>query len=170
MKMVRTVISATLLCGLVNPAWAGECAAPREAMALKAAAVQQQLMVAAFMCGEKAAYNRFVVAYQTELQTSDAVLKSYFVRMDRRHGEVNYDAYKTRAANLSALSQARDRAFCAMAGQLFAAALESQAPLAAFVAAAPSAPGFTEVCIDRRQDNRGRVHVAEAGQGSAGGR
>jgi hypothetical protein len=159
MKMMRTAMAAIACMGLANPALAaGGCATETEAMALRTAAVQQQLMVAAFMCQGKEDYNRFVQTYGRELRNSDAVLKAYFMRLG---GLVAYDAYKTRAANKSALEQARnDRAFCTLAGQLFAAALRSQAPLAAFVAAAPSAPGFTEVCID----NRNRVHMAEAAQ------
>jgi hypothetical protein len=170
MKMMRTAMAAIACMALANPALAaGSCATEPEAMALRTAAVQQQLMVAAFMCQGKEDYNRFVQTYGRELRSSDAVLKSYFVRLSGRGGEVAYDAYKTRAANLSALEQARnDRAFCTLAGQLFAAALRSQAPLAAFVAAAPSAPGFTEVCIDRLQDNRNRVHMADAAQDPAG--
>ena len=165
MKIVRTAVTALALCALTNSAWAAApCASPADQMALKTAAVQQQLMVAAFMCHDADAYNRFVVAYQGELQQSDAVLKAFFVRRGR-HGEADYDSYKTRAANLYALSEARnDRAFCAMAGQLFATALASQAPLAAFVAAAPSAPDFADVCVQKVEEMRERnpVHVARA--------
>ena len=71
-------------------------------MALKTAAVQQQLMVAAFMCHDADVYNRFVQTYQGDLQRSDAVLKSYFVHRDGGRGEADYDTYKTRAANLYA--------------------------------------------------------------------
>jgi hypothetical protein len=51
-----------------------------------------------------------------------------------------------------------------MAGQLFATALASQAPLAAFVAAAPSAPDFADVCVQKVEEMRERnpVHVAQA--------
>ncbi len=51
MKIVRTAVTALALCALTNPAWAGApCATSADQMALKTAAVQQQLMVAAFMC------------------------------------------------------------------------------------------------------------------------
>lgn len=154
MKIIRTAVAAVALCATMNPAWAGDrCATPDDALALKTAAIQQQLMVAAFTCHDADAYNRFVMAYQGELQRSDAVLKAFFVHRGGRHGQADYDSYKTKAANLYALSEARDdRAFCAVAGELFAAALATQSPLAAFVAAAPSAPGFAEICVQ---------HVAE---------
>ena len=163
MKSVRMAMAALALCGMMSPALAGaNCATPEEAQALKAAAVQQQLMVAAFMCRDRDAYNRFVMTYQGELQGSDAMLKAYFVRQGR-HGEADYDSYKTRAANLSALDQARDAgAFCALAGELFAAALESRAPLDALIAAAPPAPGVLDVCVERPMD-RGSLHMAQAG-------
>jgi hypothetical protein len=159
-KRMGTAISVIAWCALAAPAWAGQgCAAPDEAAALRTSALQQQLMVAAFMCRDSDAYNRFVQVHKQALLRSDAVLKRYFVR----HGDApGYDSYKTKAANLSALAQARnDQAFCAVADQLFAAALQSQAPLAAFVAAAPAAPGFTDVCIE--QARQSRTHVAEAG-------
>jgi hypothetical protein len=149
---------------MMNPALAaGGCATEDQAMALKTAAVQQQLMVAAFMCHDADAYNRFVQTYQGDLQRSDAVLKGYFVHRAGGHGEADYDTWKTRAANLYALDQARnDRAFCAMAGELFAAALASQAPLAAFVAASASTPDFAQVCIQNMQAIRSdAVRVAD---------
>jgi hypothetical protein len=133
-------------------------------MALKTAAVQQQLMVAAFMCHDADAYNRFVVTYQGELQHSDAALKTYFVRREGRQGEADYDTYKTKVANLYALSEARgDQAYCALAGELFAAALRTQAPLMAFVAAAPSGPDLSQVCATNVADMRARnVRLAQA--------
>jgi hypothetical protein len=162
-KQIGTLVSVIAWCALAIPALAQEnCAAPGEELALRTAALQQQLMVAAFMCHDGPVYNRFVQVHRDELQGSDAVLKGYFVR----HGNApGYDTYKTRAANLSGLAQARnDQDFCAVAGQLFAAALETQAPLAAFVAAAPAAPGFTEVCVDRvREARKGGIAVQTAG-------
>jgi hypothetical protein len=69
-----------------NPAMGSEsCVSRSDAMALKTTAVQQQLMVAAFMCRDTNDYNGFVRAYQADLQESDATLKAYFVhRLGRR--------------------------------------------------------------------------------------
>lgn len=170
MKIIRMATAAAVLSAMINPALAQEsCAKPAEAQALKTAMVQQQLMVAAFMCHDAAEYNRFVVTHQGELQSSDGVLKTYFIRRNGRHGEADYDTYKTKMANMWALNEARDdRAFCTVASQLFAAALESQAPLAAFVAAAPSVPGFVEVCIEQARKSHTRVaqNPAEPQDGS----
>ena len=91
-------------------------------------------MVAALQCHEAAAYNRFVIAYRRELQDSDAALKAFFVRRGGEHGEAGYDTFKTKAANLSALEQARDAgAFCADAHALFQAALANRGSLMSFV-------------------------------------
>jgi hypothetical protein len=157
-KGIGTVVSVIAWLALAGPAFAAEsCVAPGEAMALRTAALQQQLMVAAFMCRDSEAYNRFVQVHKQALRNSDTALKRYFAR----RGDVpGYDSYKTRAANMSALAQARnDQAFCAVADQLFAAALQSQAPLAAFVSAAPAAPGFTDMCIERVRQARAHVEA-----------
>ncbi|SRR5579883_103626 len=136
---------------LINSAWAAGCASPTEAAALKTAVLQQELMVAALQCHESGAYNRFVTTYRPELQSSDASLKAFFVRRGGEHGEAGYDAFKTKAANLSALEQARDaRAFCADAHALFQAALANQGSLMSFVNSRPGAADVGNICIDSR--------------------
>lgn len=166
---MRPIVAAMsgLACSLLlNPAMAAEsCVSPSDAMALKTAAVQQQLMVAAFMCHDAGAYNDFVHAYQADLQQSDASLKSYFVHRLGRRGEAAYDTYKTKAANVSALSQARNTgAFCGEADRLFAEARENRASLRSFVEDAPSPPGFRSSCIQAPMvaSTRKRVRVAQA--------
>ncbi|HKU64803.1 MAG TPA: hypothetical protein VJQ06_07085, partial [Rhizomicrobium sp.] len=117
--MFKTACATIALLALVNPALvnsalAGGCATAAEAAALKTAVIQQELMVAAFQCREAGAYNRFVTAFRGELQTSDAALKAFFIRRGGAQGEAGYDSFKTKAANLSALEQARNSAaFCA---------------------------------------------------------
>src|SRR5690349_10373770 len=114
LTMMKTASAAIALLALANPALAAGCATPNEAAALKTAVIQQELMVAALQCRETTAYNRFVMTYRGELQTSDATLKTFFLRRGGEHGEAGYDTFKTKAANLSALEQARNsRAFCA---------------------------------------------------------
>ncbi len=166
MTMSKIATAVMTLCAMANPAFAsGSCVTPADAMALKTAALQQQLMVAAFMCHDTKPYNHFVLAYRRELQGSDRALKMFFIHRASGHGEADYDTYKTRAANLSALAQARnDRAFCNRASHLFDAALEHRTTLAAFVATAPSAPGYTEICVDSSKEARTRaaVHMARA--------
>jgi hypothetical protein len=161
------VATGAIVCSLLcNPALGAEaCVSRTDALALKTAALQQQLMVAAFMCHDTNAYNRFVRTYQEDLQASDASLKSYFVRRLGRRGEAAYDSYKTKVANLSGLSQARnDRAFCGAADRLFAEAQGGRASLSAFVETAPSPPGFRNVCVGtpRETDSRTRLRIAQA--------
>src|SRR5882724_699290 len=134
MTMLKTACATIALLALSNPALAANCASPSDAAALKTAVMQQELMVAALQCHEAAAYNRFVMTYRPELQSSDATLKAFFVRRGGEHGEAGYDTFKTKAANLSALEQARDsRAFCTDAHALFVEALSHQATLLSFV-------------------------------------
>ena len=96
MKTMRTMAATTVaLSMLATQAWAG-CTDRSDAMALKTAAVQQELMVAAFTCGDTDGYNRFVLAYQPELQQSDANLLAYF---QRTGSTADYHSYKTSLAN-----------------------------------------------------------------------
>src|SRR5215813_2220562 len=96
--MLKGTATALALFGMVGQALAaGACARPDEALALKTASMQQELMVAALYCNDVGLYNRFVVSYQRELQNSDAALLTYF---QRGHGGSSaYHAYKTALAN-----------------------------------------------------------------------
>jgi hypothetical protein len=149
--MLKTTCAAIALMALSNPALAVGCATPTDAAALKTAVMQQGLMVAALQCHEAAAYNRFVMTYRGELQSSDAALKAFFVRRGGEHGEAGYDTFKTKAANLSALEQARDaRSFCADAHALFAAALSNPGSLMSFVDARAGATDIGNICVESR--------------------
>jgi hypothetical protein len=149
--MWKTACATFALLALANPALAAGCASPTDASALKTAVLQQELMVAALQCHETSAYNRFVMSYRGELQSSDASLKAFFVRRGGEHGETGYDTFKTKAANLSALEQARDsNSFCADAHALFTAALAHRGTLMSFVEAKSSDTGIGNICIESR--------------------
>jgi hypothetical protein len=154
--MFKTASASIALLALCNPAligsaWAAGCASPDEASALKTAVLQQELMVAALQCHESGAYNRFVNTYRPELQSSDATLKTFFVRRGGEHGEAGYDTFKTKAANLSALEQARHGgAFCADAHVLFQAALAYRGSLMSFVDDHSGAADIGNVCVESR--------------------
>jgi len=145
--MLKTACAfLALTLSLEGPALAGSCASPAEATALRAAVIQQELMVAAYQCHEAAAYNRFVISYRGELQASDAALKTYFVR---RGGEAGYDSFKTKAANVFGLEQARHAdAFCASAHALFAEAFANRGSLTRFVESQSAGSG--KVCAEPR--------------------
>lgn len=166
--MMKTASTAIALLALTNPALAAGCATSSEAAALKTAVIQQELMVAALQCHETKAYNRFVMTYRGELQTSDATLKSFFVRRGGEHGEAGYDTFKTKAANLSALEQARNAgAFCTDAHALFAAAFANQGNLMSFVEAHAGATDIGGICTESRpvlarSDTRPAPGVAQA--------
>lgn len=150
--MLKYASASIALLALSNPALAASsCANPTEAAALKTAVLQQELMVAALQCREAGAYNRFVNTFRPELQSSDAALKAFFVRRGGEHGEAGYDAFKTKAANLSALENARDAgSFCADAHALFQAAMAHRGTLMSFVNARAGTADLGNVCIDSR--------------------
>jgi hypothetical protein len=152
LKTTSAIIALSALSiALAGPADAAGCASPAEAAALKTAVMQQELMVAALQCHESGAYNRFVIAYRPELQDSDAALKAFFVRRGGEHGEAGYDTFKTKAANLSALEQARDaHAFCADAHALFQAALANRGSLMSFVDTRSGDAGLGSICVESR--------------------
>jgi hypothetical protein len=134
---------------LISPAFAAGCASPADAAALKTAVIQQELMVAAFQCHEAGAYNRFVTTYRSELQSLDAALKSFFIRRDGRRGEASYDSFKTKAANLSGLEQARHGdAFCADAHALYREAFANRGSLMSLVESREANIG--DICVESR--------------------
>ncbi|HXC56362.1 MAG TPA: hypothetical protein VNU97_13785 [Rhizomicrobium sp.] len=150
--MKRTIagFSAALLAlnGLSGAAWAADCASQADSAALRTAALQQALMVAAFSCHDVARYNRFVLDHQPELIDADARLKAFFVRRDARHSDAGYHTYKTELANAASLRSIRDDAFCGGADDAFdvaagplslAAAVDAQPWVLA--ASFPTCPG-----------------------------
>jgi hypothetical protein len=118
--MNKSVAVSLCLAVLAHPLSAFACDTPRDVAALKTAALQQRMMVAALTCKSTTAYNRFVLAHRAELQRSDADLKAYFIAQGGENGEARYDAYKTKVANLAAHGPAVDaRAFCASTADEF---------------------------------------------------
>lgn len=119
----------------------GAAAAPRCAMhdevtAIQAAAIQQQLMVAALTCNQVDHFNAFQTNFGAELRRSDLSLERMFRRLyGLGQGEAAYHAFKTRLANNSSIRSIHDNAaFCHEAGVVFDAALIPDKPsLASFV-------------------------------------
>ena len=154
-KMCTAVLAMTCMAG---EAFAG-CVRHEEMVALRVAAVQQQLMVAALSCNAISRYNKFVVSYRSELQASDKTLQRFFRRTTG--GIAAYHAYKTRLANRSSLrSIGNSESYCSDAADAFDTALNSSRSLEDFVTARP-------VMLDVRYSNctrRGKMmHTASAG-------
>lgn len=123
--LVRTGVALAATCAMVTSATAAGCIAPMDMAALRTAAMQQELMVAAFSCHEIRSYNRFVIEHRAELQASDARLKAYFTERSGR-GIAGYHLFKTELANSASLRSIRNtEAFCADAGDTFAWAFET---------------------------------------------
>jgi hypothetical protein len=120
---------------LPGGAWAAGCATQSDTAALRIAALQQELMVAAFSCHDVSRYNGFVLSHQPELVSSDARLKAFFVRRaGGKRGEEGYHTYKTELANSASLRSIRDDSFCANAEDEFEASSD-RSPLSAYVGA-----------------------------------
>lgn len=112
--------------GLSGNALAADCASRLDMNALRLAAMQQELMVAALSCHEIARYNQFVLSHQPELIDSDARLKSFFIARGGRAGEAAYHTFKTELANDSSLRSVREvETFCGEADRAFDAALQA---------------------------------------------
>ena len=116
------VAAATVLAQI--PAWASPvCERPEDAAVIHTAALQQDLMVAAFLCHDIAAYNDFVLSHRSALQDSDRALMAYFERQSPGAAFDAYNLFKTELANASSLRSAQDRRFCARADANFRAAV-----------------------------------------------
>src|ERR1700674_3603403 len=142
MRRVEAGAAGLALSCVVGTAWAADsCARAQDLTALQVAAVQQQLMVAAFACNDISLYNQFVVTYRDELQSSDQALQAFFVRTDDTGGMTEYHTFKTKMANIYSLrSNADKNGYCRNARASFDAALTGEKRnLASFALAQPVA-------------------------------
>jgi len=140
MRRVAAGAAGLALSCVIGTAWGADvCARAQDLTALQVAAVQQQLMVAAFACNDVSLYNQFVVTYRDELQLSDQALQAFFVRMDETGGMAEYHTFKTKMANVYSLrSNADKNSYCRNAKASFATALNGEKrSLASFVLAQP---------------------------------
>jgi hypothetical protein len=139
-KLAKSCATALMMTCMAGNVWAATvdaagCARPEDMTAVKAAAVQQKLMVAALSCNAIQLYNKFVTSYQKELQNSDRALQNFFRRLNGKTGTEDYHAFKTRLANTSSLQSIGDiNAYCASTQETFDTALNSaKITLAGFV-------------------------------------
>jgi hypothetical protein len=143
-KTVKTSAAVLMLSCMAGNAWAATaagCAQPEDMTAIKTAALQQKLMVAALSCQATQLYNRFVVSYQKELQASDQALQNFFRRLNGKTGTEDYHAFKTKLANNASMQSIGDITnYCSSAQETFDTALNSQkTSLAVFVSAQTTA-------------------------------
>jgi len=141
-RRLRTAVAVIAICSMSTNALAAgaPCTRPQELAAIKTAAVQQELMVAALSCNATPRYNQFVTTFQGALQASDRALQAFFQRAAGRGGMAAYHAFKTRMANAaSRRSITHITNFCNGAESMFVAALDSGEPnLASFLSSQPS--------------------------------
>ena len=125
LKSAATALMLTCMGGDVLAATANSasCANSEDMLAVRAAAVQQRLMVAAFSCQAIERYNNFVTFYQKDLQASDRALQNFFRRLNGQTGVADYHSFKTRLANNSSIESIRYTSYCADAQTTFNAAL-----------------------------------------------
>jgi hypothetical protein len=125
------------LIAFLDPSQAGPvCQGPADAAALRTAALQQEMMVAALTCKEVAAYNDFVLSHRAALQASDKTLLRFFVAANPRGGDDAYNLYKTELANAASLRSMHEAGFCTRVRTNFEAAQGRS--LEATLAALPS--------------------------------
>lgn len=161
MKTVRTIAAALLATNCVAAnALGAQCISGDDMSALRTAAMQQNLMVAALTCHDIGRYNRFVRAHQPELIDSDARLKQFFIR---RGGEAGYHAFKTELANAASLrSIHQSDSFCLDAREQFDFA-SRPISLAVIAGEQPVAIGVSyRVCADPRGDGPRMADAAHA--------
>lgn len=106
-----------------------DCDRPEDATAVRVTALQQEMMVAAFVCHDVAAYNRFVISHRSELQALDRTLMNFFVEQSARTGFDDYNLYKTELANSSSLRSVHDPMFCRRINADFEVAFARIGPL-----------------------------------------
>ncbi|HUO92262.1 MAG TPA: hypothetical protein VMU22_05030 [Rhizomicrobium sp.] len=128
-------VALAVLTAATGAIGAPRCASSDEVTAIQAAAIQQQLMVAALTCNQVEHFNAFQVSYGKELRRSDASLERMFRRLYAGRGEAEYHAFKTRLANDSSIRSIHDNQnYCRDASMVFDAALIPDKPtLASFV-------------------------------------
>lgn len=135
-KTAAGLISLAVLAIGTQGQAAQRCAKTEEVTAIQAAAIQQELMVAALTCNEVTNFNTFQTSFGPELRAYDATLERMFKRLyGGGHGEAEYHAFKTRLANHSSMRSITDNpSYCQEARDVFAAALIPDKPtLAGFV-------------------------------------
>src|SRR6266404_3015293 len=71
------------------------CATAADMFAVRAAAVQQKLMVAAIACRATKFYQQFVSDYRQSLIDSDVALQNFFRRLNGQSGTADYHSFKT---------------------------------------------------------------------------
>lgn len=140
------------------------CATRAEVTAIQAAAVQQELMVAALTCNDTSDFNAFQTSYSRELRRSDWHLLHMFQRLyGGMRGRAKYHAFKTRLANNSSIRSIHDTAaYCHQTQLVFTAALASSKPsLAELVSGvAVDEKGPVDACQIRVATGLGGVKAA----------
>lgn len=113
------------------------CARPQDVLPIRVAALQQDMMVAAYVCRDVAAYNLFVTTHQAELQDLDKSLMGFFQETDAQAGFNDYNLFKTELANAASLQSINDSQFCRRANADFRVALGHSTTLAQLVPQMP---------------------------------
>jgi hypothetical protein len=117
-KTVRIGGAAAALLGMTAQGFAAGCTDRDAGMAMRVAALQQELMVAALTCSAIPRYNEFVTSWRGELRASDDQLKAHFEHA-RAGGIADYHAFKTRLANQDSIRSIHDTNYCFEADAAF---------------------------------------------------
>ncbi len=135
----RLLLAILAVCPFIGGAGAAPtCVRPETLRILQAAALQQQLMVAALTCHYTADYKLFVTTFHDELLKTDRALKQFFLRQGVQSGENGYNAYKSRLADILAQRSLHDPRFCRSSMIAFNVALKRKGAQAELALERPS--------------------------------
>jgi hypothetical protein len=146
-----SAIALAMMAAASGAMGAAKCTSSAEVTAIQAAAIQQDLMVAALTCSQIDRFNAFQTGYSKELRTSDNTLQRMFRRLyGIGGGDAAYHAFKTRLANNASIHSIHDNeGYCHDASVVFDAALITDKPtLASFVSGiGVSEKGPVDSCV-----------------------
>ncbi len=135
MKSLLAPLAAAAMLVATHALASERCASNAEVTTLMVAEIQQRLMVAAYTCHYVEYYNRLVLTHRSELRKSDKRMLHLFLSRDGSSGDDEYNAFKTRLANLASReSNEYPGTFCYRAQQLFTAVLYNRRPLVSVAA------------------------------------
>lgn len=165
MKTLRAfVMTASLaIVGTMQSSLAAEpCSRPAEQTALNVRALQTDLMVAALVCGMRAEYDTFMLAYRERFGRHAVALRTYFKRAHGASGEFHLNRLVTRLANEASSASATDRGlYCRSAGAMFDALDGATAPVLDGVIREPllAARHGIAACAEPANSDKNRLSV-----------
>lgn len=120
-------VALSLALTLPNLAAAAVCAVPADENALQVRMLQNELMVAALTCNQRAAYNGFITRFKPELGAEGNQLQTFFKQKYGSGSNRELNGFITRIANESSRRGMQQRgAFCRQAESILSGSVNLQ--------------------------------------------